>query len=100
MRFAKIVFTTAAAWGFLVLPPMYFLEQKIGRDTPPAITHPEYFYGFIGIALAWQLAFFIIGFTMGGFGVGIDYTRQSYDAKEAGFDSVGYILASLSLDLY
>jgi hypothetical protein len=61
MRFAKIVFTTAAAWGFLVLPPMYFLEQKIGRDTPPAITHPEYFYGFIGIALAWQLAFFIIG---------------------------------------
>lgn len=60
MRFAKIVFTIAAIWGFLVLPPMYFLEQKIGRDTPPVITHPEYFYGFIGIAIAWQLAFFII----------------------------------------
>jgi hypothetical protein len=43
---------------------------------------------------------FGVGFTMGGFGVGIDYTRQSYDAKEAGFDSVGYLLASLSLDLY
>jgi len=41
--------------------PQYFLEDRIGRDTPPAITHPEYFYGFIGIVLAWQLAFLVIG---------------------------------------
>ncbi|MBW3566982.1 MAG: hypothetical protein KY410_03320, partial [Proteobacteria bacterium] len=27
---------------------------------PPPITHPENFYGFIGVALAWQFAFIII----------------------------------------
>ncbi len=37
------------------------MEQKIGIDYPPAITHPEYFYGFLGVAIAWQVAFLIIG---------------------------------------
>lgn len=27
---------------------------------PPAITHPEFYYGFFGVALAWQVAFLII----------------------------------------
>lgn len=39
---------------------MYFIEERIGRDNPPAITHPEYFYGFLGVSVAWQLAFLII----------------------------------------
>lgn len=60
VRFARRVFRLAAIYGVVVLVPQYFLEERIGRDTPPAITHPEYFYGFIGIALAWQLVFFII----------------------------------------
>jgi hypothetical protein len=41
-----------------------------------------------------------MGFTMGGLGVGIDATRQNYKASEAGFDSVNYVLAMLSLDMY
>lgn len=41
-----------------------------------------------------------MGFTMGGLGVGIDATRQTYKASEAGFDSVNYVLAMLSLDMY
>ena len=44
-----------------MLVPQYFLEQKVGIDYPPAITHPEYFYGFLGVAIAWQVAFLIIG---------------------------------------
>jgi len=40
--------------------PMYLLEAQIGRDLPPAITHPEYYYGFLGVALACQLLFLII----------------------------------------
>ncbi len=43
MKFSKIVFLIAGIYGLLVLTPMYFLESKIGRDAPPAITHPEYF---------------------------------------------------------
>ncbi len=60
MRFAKVLFLIAGIYGLLVLLPQYFLEEKNGRDFPPAVTHPEYYYGFIGVALAWQVLFLII----------------------------------------
>ena len=60
MRFAKLVFAVAGIWGLLVLTPLLFLEQKIGADHPPAITHPEYFYGFTLVALAFQIVFLVI----------------------------------------
>jgi hypothetical protein len=60
MKFAKRVFLIAAIYGFVALLPMYFMEAKIGRDMPPPITHPEYFYGFVGVALAFQFLFLII----------------------------------------
>jgi hypothetical protein len=60
MRFAKIVFWVAGIWGFLVLTPLYFIFDMIGRNDPPAITHPGFFYGFVGVSLAWQVAFIII----------------------------------------
>lgn len=59
--FAKWVFWIAGVYGLLVLSPFYFLEKQIGVDQPPPITHPEFFYGFIGCALAFQVAFLIIG---------------------------------------
>lgn len=60
MKFARRVFLLAAAYGFVALLPMYFHEARVARDQPPAITHPEYYYGFIGVALAWQLAFLLL----------------------------------------
>ena len=60
MKFAKYVFGIAGIYGILVLAPMFFLLEKTGRDYPPAITHPEYYYGFVGLALAFQLAFLTI----------------------------------------
>jgi hypothetical protein len=60
VKFAKIVFWLAGVWGFLVLTPLYFLFDLIGRNDPPPITHPGFFYGFVGVALAWQVAFIII----------------------------------------
>jgi hypothetical protein len=60
MRFAKIVFLVAGIYGVLILTPIYFMEDRIGRDTPPAITHPEYFYGFLGAGLAWQFLFLVL----------------------------------------
>jgi len=59
-RFAKRVFLFAGVYGVFVVLPQYSLEARIARDFPPAITHPEYFYGFIGVALAWQVAFLLI----------------------------------------
>jgi hypothetical protein len=60
MKFAQRVFAAAGVWGLLVLSPLYFLNDKIGRENPPAITHPEFFYGFIAVGLAWQVAFLVI----------------------------------------
>ena len=60
MKFAKIVFRIAGIWGLLVLTPLYFMFDLIGRQDPPPITHPGFFYGFVGVALAWQVAFLFI----------------------------------------
>ncbi|REK10482.1 MAG: hypothetical protein DWQ37_16495 [Planctomycetota bacterium] len=60
MRFSSRLFFAAGIYGLVVLAPMYFLEGLLGREDPPPITHPEYFYGFLGVAVAWQVAFLII----------------------------------------
>ncbi len=60
MRFAKVVFWIAAIWGVLIITPLYFMFDVIGRNDPPPITHPGFFYGFASAALAWQIAFFFI----------------------------------------
>jgi hypothetical protein len=60
MKFAAWVYRIAGIYGLLALLPQYFLEEKNGLDYPPPINHPEFYYGFIGVAAAWQLAFLII----------------------------------------
>jgi hypothetical protein len=60
MTFARIVFRVAAIYGVVVLAPLYFLFDLIGRKDPPPITHPAFFYGFVGAGLAWQVAFYVI----------------------------------------
>ena len=60
MKLARWIFGIAGVYGILVIAPLYFMEARIGRDDPPAITHPEYFYGFVGITLAWQIVFLMI----------------------------------------
>ena len=61
MKFSRIVFNVAGIYGLIALLPQYFLEGRIGQSSPPAITHPEYFYGFAGVGIAWQIVFLIIG---------------------------------------
>jgi hypothetical protein len=60
MKFAKITFYIAFVWGIVILTPLYFMFDMIGRQDPPPITHPGFFYGFVGVGLAWQIAFFVI----------------------------------------
>ena len=61
MKFAKVVFWVAGIWGLVVITPLYFMFDLIGKQDPPAITHPGFYYGFVGCALAWQIAFMCIG---------------------------------------
>jgi hypothetical protein len=60
MKFAKIVFRIAGLWGLLIFIPLYFMFALISRKDPPPITHPGFFYGFVGLGLAWQVAFLFI----------------------------------------
>jgi hypothetical protein len=60
MKFAKVVFWVAGIWGLVMITPLYFMFDLIGKQDPPAITHPGFYYGFAGCALAWQIAFLCI----------------------------------------
>ena len=61
MRFAKIIFTGAGIWGVTVLAPFYWLVDITGRRYAPPADYPQFFYGFMAVALAWQIAFLLIG---------------------------------------
>lgn len=61
MTFARRTFLVAAVYGFLALLPQYGLETPLGaRLLGEPLTHPEHFYGFVGVALAWQVLFLLV----------------------------------------
>ena len=60
MRMARWAFLLAGVTGILLVVPPYFLERRTGEDYPPAVTHPEYYYGFFGVTLSWQFLFLVI----------------------------------------
>jgi hypothetical protein len=52
MKFAKFVFWAAGIWGVLVIAPLFFILDVIGRNDPPPVTHPGFYYGFVTVGLA------------------------------------------------
>ena len=61
MKLARFVFIGAGIWGIAVLTPLYWLVDISGRHYSVPSDYPQFFYGFIGVAIAWQIAFLIIG---------------------------------------
>jgi hypothetical protein len=61
VTFARIVFVVAGIWGIVVLTPFYWLVDVTGRRYDPPTAYPHFFYGFLAVALAWQIAFLVIG---------------------------------------
>jgi hypothetical protein len=60
VKFSKIVFLIAGIYGLLVVTPQYFLESWTGRTFPPPVTHPEYYYGFVGAVVVWHVLFLVM----------------------------------------
>lgn len=60
MKFSRIVFFIAGIYGLAVVTPQYFMESWTGRTFPPPVTHPEYYYGFVGAVVVWHLLFLVI----------------------------------------
>ncbi len=56
MKYAKLVFMIGGIYGLLAMIPLYFLENKIA----PELNNPEYYYGFIGINIVWQVLYIYI----------------------------------------
>ncbi len=116
MQFGRWVFAIAGIYGLIVLTPQYFMETQIGRDYPPAITHPEFFYGFNGVALAWQVAFLVISrdparfrplmlpavLEKASFGIAgwILFAQQRIPALIVGFASLDLVLGTLFIAAY
>lgn len=88
MKFAKVVFTLAGGLGVIQLLPLYFLFDLIGQRTPPAINHPEFYFGFTGVALAWQIVFLLIG---------SDPCRYRAIMLPSVFEKASYVLALIVL---
>ena len=61
MKTPRLIFTVAGIYGLLILTPFLFLERRIAEASPGGITHPEYYYGFVGAALVMQLVYLTIG---------------------------------------
>jgi hypothetical protein len=61
MKRAKFAFTAAGIWGIAVLFPFYWLVDVSGRRYTAPTEHVGFFWGFFAAALAWQVAFLMIG---------------------------------------
>jgi hypothetical protein len=88
MKFAKVVFWIAGVWGVLILTPLFFIFDSIGRNDPPPVTHPGFYYGFATVGLAFQLVFMVIA---------SDPIRYRFVMIPAIFEKMSYVVAMIVL---
>lgn len=60
MKLAKWTFRIAGAFGLLVMIPIAFAEKAIEQIMPPAVNHPEFFYGFVFLNICWQVLYLFL----------------------------------------
>src|SRR4029079_9279939 len=82
MKFARVVFIGGGVWGIVILTVVCFLLDSPtygvgGRE------HSELAYGFVAVAMAWQVAFLVIG---------SDVRRFRPMMISALLDKLGYVL--------
>lgn len=60
VRYARNAFAIAGVYGLVMTSCLFSIGKSLGAQHPPTMTHPEFFYGFAGLFLAWQVLFLII----------------------------------------
>jgi hypothetical protein len=60
MKLAKWTFRTAGIFGLIVMVPLLFAEKLIVQIMPPAVNHPEFFYGFVILNICWQILYLFL----------------------------------------
>ena len=56
MKLARWIYTVAGVYGVIALAPGFFVEALSG----PTIVGPEFYYGFVGVTLAFQVVFVVV----------------------------------------
>jgi hypothetical protein len=54
------LFRGAAIYGLIILLPLYLAEKAVAAPEG-LLQHAEYYYGFVGAAVSWQLIYWTIG---------------------------------------
>jgi hypothetical protein len=88
MKFPKVVFALAGIWGVAILTPFLFLFDTVGRLQPPAVSHAEYYFGFVSVGLAWQVAFLVMS---------TDPARYRPIIPAAMLEKFGFVVAMIAL---
>lgn len=60
IKWARRLFLAAGIYGVVVVTPLFFLEQQLSERYPPAITHPELYYGFVSVTFGWQIVYLML----------------------------------------
>jgi len=60
MKLAKWIYLVAGVFGLLVMAPMALAEKAIEQIMPPAVYHPEFFYGFVLLNACWQILYLFL----------------------------------------
>ena len=60
MKLAKWTFRIAGIFGLIVMVPLLFAEKLIVQIMPPALNHPEFYYGFIILNICWQILYLFL----------------------------------------
>jgi hypothetical protein len=60
MKLAKWTFRTAGIFGLIVMVPLLFAMKLIDQIMPPAVNHPEFFYGFVILNICWQILYLFL----------------------------------------
>jgi hypothetical protein len=60
IKFARYLFLAAGIYGLAIVTPLFFLEMQLSEQFPPPITHPEFYYGFVCVTLAWQFVYLMM----------------------------------------
>jgi hypothetical protein len=89
MRFARTVFLVAGIWGVVVLVPLYRRVDLTGHRYAPPTDYPQFFYGFLSVAMAWQIAFLIIA---------LNPSRLRPQMVPAVIEKFGFVLTVVVLD--
>lgn len=56
----KTIFLTSGIYGLIIMLAMLLSEKQFSHENPPQLTHLEFYYGFIGVCIAFQILFILI----------------------------------------